>query len=277
MITTLPGDPGRQAGIGRHAAARHRGRGPDRGRRGRRHRAGLPRDPQAVAVDAAHALQGGRALRRDVLGQVRARHLLRGRRRAPRRGRLLLDHRARRRRHQRLRPPALDGRGRVSDRLAREGRRGGRDRAAGRGHGPGDHRVRDALRHAGGRRRADRRHPRARRQADRQAGPAQARHLGRRPAQDPLREDHAPAAARHRRGPRAGRRDDAPRPGRHVAAREQDQGAQAGRRSTSAPEGEAISPSSPGPWSRPRRRRRGRRDRAGTRRCRPPRPARSGA
>ena len=47
---------------------------------------------------------------------------------APRRGRLLLDHRARRRRGQRLRPPALDRRGRVGDRVAREGRRGGGDR-----------------------------------------------------------------------------------------------------------------------------------------------------
>ena len=57
--------------------------------------------------------------------------------------------------------------------------------------------------------------PRARRQAHRQAGAAQAHHLGRRPAQDALGQDHAPPAARHRRGPRARRRDDAARPGRH--------------------------------------------------------------
>ena len=45
-----------------------------------------------------------------------------------RRGRLLLDPRPGRRRDQRLRPPALDRRGRVGDRLAPEGRRGGGDR-----------------------------------------------------------------------------------------------------------------------------------------------------
>ena len=79
-------------------------------------------------------------------------------------------------------------------------------------------------------RRARRRHPRARGQADRQARAAEAHHLGRRPAQDALGQDHAPPAARHRRGPRAGRRHDAARPGRHVAARGQDQGARRGRR-----------------------------------------------
>ena len=49
--------------------------------------------------------------------------------------------------------------------------------------------------------------PRARGQADRQAGAPQADHLVGRPAQDALGQDHAPSAARHRRGPRAGRRD----------------------------------------------------------------------
>jgi acetyl-CoA synthetase len=58
--------------------------------------------------------------------------------------RVLLDHRARRRRDQRLRAPHVDGRGRVGDRLLREGRRVGGDRPAGRGHGPGGMRVRDA-------------------------------------------------------------------------------------------------------------------------------------
>ena len=43
---------------------------------------------------------------------------------------------------------------------------------------------------------------RARRRPDRQARPAKTDHLGPRPAQDPLRQDHAPPAARHRRGPR---------------------------------------------------------------------------
>ena len=80
-----------------------------------------------------------------------------------------------------------------------------------------------------GDRRARRRHPRARRQADRQARAAEADHLGRRPAEDPLGQDHAPPAARHRRGQGARRRHDAPRPGRHEAARGQGPGAPEGR------------------------------------------------
>ena len=59
---------------------------------------------------------------------------------------------------------------------------------------------------------------RARGQEDRQARPAEEDHLGRRPAQDALGEDHAAPAARHRRGPRAGRRDDPARPVGHRAA-----------------------------------------------------------
>ncbi len=58
----------------------------------------------------------------------------------------------------------------------------------------------------------------------------EAHHLGRRPAEDALGQDHAPAAARHRRGPRARRRHDAARPGRHGAARGQDQRAPGARR-----------------------------------------------
>ena len=160
--------------------------------------------------------------------EVRQGHLRRRRRRAPRRGRLLLDHRAHRRRRERLRPPAVHRRGRVRDRLARQGRRGRRDRPGRRGHRPGHHR----LRHARGRprrhRRADRRDPREGRGADRQVRAPEADHLGRRPAQDALGQDHAPAAARHRRGPRARRRHDAARPGRDGPARGQDQGTRRG-------------------------------------------------
>ena len=76
---------------------------------------------------------------------------------------------------------------------------------------------------------------RARRQADRQARAAEAHHLGRRPAQDALGQDHAPAAARHRRGQRARRRHDAARPGRDGPARGQGQGAPGRRRGMSAP------------------------------------------
>ena len=61
-------------------------------------------------------------------------------------------------------------------------------------------------------RRAGRGDPRPRRRSDRQVRAAQADHLGRRPAQDPLGQDHAAPAARHRRRPRARRRDHAARP-----------------------------------------------------------------
>ena len=85
----------------------------------------------------------------------------------------------------------------------------------------------------GGHRRARQGHPRRRREADRQARAAQAHHLGRRPAEDALGQDHAAPAARHRRGPRARRRHDAARPRRHAAARGQGQGAP-GRRGLGA-------------------------------------------
>ena len=64
--------------------------------------------------------------------------------------------------------------------------------------------------------------------ADRQVRAPQADHLGRRPAEDPLGQDHAPAAARHRRRPRARRRHHAARSRRHGAARRQDQRARRG-------------------------------------------------
>ena len=54
----------------------------------------------------------------------------------------------------------------------------------------------------------------ARGHQDRRHQPAQADHLHRRPAQDPLRQDHAPPAARRGRGPRAGRHHHARRPRR---------------------------------------------------------------
>ena len=131
-----------------------------------------------------------------------------------------------------------------------------------RGHRPVDRRVRHARgRRYEGSRRARRRDPRARRRADRQARAAQAHHLGRRPAQDALGQDHAPPAARHRRGPRARRRHDAARPGRHGAAR--------GRRSRSARRGRGLSatPRSPhsGAEPTPRARARSRRRRSGGR------------
>ena len=71
MITTLPGVAADEAGDRGQADAGHQGAGRHRGGRGRRHRAGPAHAPAPVARDAAHDLQGGRPLHRDVLRQVR--------------------------------------------------------------------------------------------------------------------------------------------------------------------------------------------------------------
>ena len=148
-------------------------------RRADRGRPGAARADEAVAVDAAHPLQGGGPLHRDVLQALRSGDLPGRRRRPPRQRRLLLGDRTDRRRRQRLRPPPLHGRGRVGDRRPRRRRRGCRDRPARRGHRSGDRRVRDAPGRARWRR-ADRRgHPRHSRRADRQVRPPEADHLGR--------------------------------------------------------------------------------------------------
>ena len=129
MITTLPGRPVDEARLGRHAAARHRrARARGVGRRqggGRARQAGPARHGEAVARHAAHPVQGRGALRGDLLRALRQGHVPRRRRRARGLRWLLLDHRAHRRRHQRLRPPHVDGGDRVGDRLAPGRRRGG--------------------------------------------------------------------------------------------------------------------------------------------------------
>ena len=175
--TTKPGSAGKPL-PGIDAAGRRRVR-----RRGRRHRAGPAHAAPAVAGDAAHALQGRRPLRRDLLGQVRPRRLLRRRRRAqatrtatsgssgasttsstsPATG---------------SRPPRSSPRSSRHEKVAEAAVIG----QAGRGHRPVDHRVRHALGQpeASGRGHG-RRAARARRRPDRQARPAQAHHLGRRP------------------------------------------------------------------------------------------------
>ncbi|CAA9495799.1 MAG: Acetyl-CoA synthetase, partial [uncultured Solirubrobacteraceae bacterium] len=224
-----PGGPVRQARVGRHAAAGHRG--PRRGRRGQRGRGGHPgpahADP-AVAGHAPHPLQGRRPLRGDVLLQVRQGRLPGRRRVPPGSRRLRLGHRPGRRRHQRLGAPPVHRGGGERDRRPPLRGRGGGHRAGRRGHGPEHRGVRDARGRLCRRRRDGRRAARARRQADRQARPPQADHLVRRPAQDALGEDHAPAAARHRRGPGARRRDHAARPGRHGPARGEGEGGPGG-------------------------------------------------
>ena len=215
----------RQAGIRDQAAARRRRGGPRRGGQGGRRRAGIPGPAPALAGDAPHPLQGGGALQGDLLPQVGRDDLLRRRRRAQGRGRLLLGPRPGRRRGQRLRSPPLDRRGRVGDRLLSEGGgvRGDRhqptrtparrsapsspSRATSRDRTRSSKEIRDHV--------ADRISKIARPEAD---------HLGRRPAQDALRQDHAPPAPRHRRGPRARRRHHAARPGGDGPAGGEDQG-----------------------------------------------------
>ena len=104
-------------------------------------------------------------------GRFGRRHLFRRRRRPARPGRLFLDHRAGRRRHQRVRPPAVHRRDRIGPRLAPRSRRGRGRRDRRRPDRP----VGGGLRHPELRRRA-RTGPgdhvaRARGPPDRQAGP----------------------------------------------------------------------------------------------------------
>ena len=119
----------------------------------------------------------------------------------------LLGARPGRRRHERLRPPALHHRDRVGPGLAPEGRRGGRRRRQGRGHRPGGLRLRDPARGGRRRRRGHRRgaaQPRP--QGDRRDRQAAPDHDRPRAAEDPLGQDHAPAAQGRRRAPRGRRR-----------------------------------------------------------------------
>ena len=137
-------------------------------------------------------------------------HVLHRRRRAAGRRRLLLDHRPGGRRHQRLRPP--HGHRRDRERAGRppEGRRGRGGRHAARPQGPG-HLL---LRHAEDRRGADRRAEEGAgglgAEGDRPDRLARCDPVGAGPAEDPLRQDHAPHPAQDR-----GERDG--RAGRHLA------------------------------------------------------------
>ncbi len=101
----------------------------------------LPRHQQAVAIDAARHLWRSRALQSDLLEPL-PRSLLPGRRLQAGRGRLLLAARPRRRRDERLRPPAQHDRDRKRAGCARGGRRGGGRRPARQRHRRGDLRVR---------------------------------------------------------------------------------------------------------------------------------------
>ncbi len=133
----------RQARLGHEGPAGHLDRrGQRRGGVGRQRQRRLPRDPRALAGDAAHAVGRRPALHRHLLVALGG-SLLRRRRRQARRGRRHLAARPGRRRHEHLRPPALHHRDRVGPRVAPQGRRGGRRRGRRRDHRPGGLRVRD--------------------------------------------------------------------------------------------------------------------------------------
>ena len=151
MVTTLPGlvtaKPGSACSPAARSLTRPVRRGRPRDRRGQR-----PAGPHpALAEHAPHPVQRPGPLRGDVLLPVRSADLLRGGWRPPGPGRLLLDHRPDRRRHQRVRPPAVHRGNRVRPGRPRLGRGGRGHRGARRGHRPG----RGGVRHR-------RRRPRAR-------------------------------------------------------------------------------------------------------------------
>ena len=107
----------------------------------------LPRAHGAVAVDAAHPVGRRRAVQGDLLVALReAGLLLRRRRRQEGRRRRHLAARPGRRRHERVRPPALHHRDRVGAGLAPEGGRGRGGRRRRRDDRPGRVRVRDPAR-----------------------------------------------------------------------------------------------------------------------------------
>ena len=136
---------------------------------------------------------------RDLL-ETLPRHVLRGRRRQARPGRLPVAARPGRRRHERGRPPHLHHGGRI--RAGRpQGRRGGRrGRQEGRRQRPGDLRLRHPQGGPAAIRRPGRPAPRARRLCHRADRPAEVPDVRAGPAKDPVGQDHAPPAARHRGG-----------------------------------------------------------------------------
>ena len=134
MISPLPGVTDGQAGLG--DAARCRASRPtivdERGEPVGHGRRRLPGARQAVAGDAARDLGRRGALQGHLLVAVRrAGLLLRGRRREVRRRRRDLAARPRGRRHERLRAPDLDDRGRVGAGQPPDGGRGGGRRRVG--------------------------------------------------------------------------------------------------------------------------------------------------
>ena len=204
MITPLPGRDGHEARQCHLPVPGHRGRRHRPGRQLGPARRRRPAGPEAaVAGHAPRDLRRSRALQGDVLESL-PRHVLRGRWGEARCRRVPLAAGSRRRRHERVRPSSLDDRDRERARLPPGRRRGGGRRRTGSDHRRGDQRVRHpAPRKRAGARAGGGAAPACRDedQPDRQAEDADVRA---RPAQDEVRQDHAPPAARHRPGPEPG-------------------------------------------------------------------------
>ena len=152
-----------------------------------------------LARPDAHRLRRPRALRADLLLHL-SRHVLHRRRLPARRGRLLLDHRPRRRRDQRLGPPPRHGGGGIGAGLAPQGGRGRRGGLPARHQGPGHLLLRDAHPGQWPERRFEEGAGRPRAEGDRPICGARSDPVRPRPPQDPLRQDHAPHPAQDRRG-----------------------------------------------------------------------------
>ncbi len=152
-----------------------------------------------LARHDAHRLRRPQALRRHLLLRLQG-QVFHRRRLPPRRGRLLLDHRPRRRRDQRRRPSHGHGRGRIRAGRPSQGlgSRGGRLSA--RPQGPGHLLLRDADGGPGVVGRAEDRAARLGAQGDRADRLARSHPVRARPAQDALGQDHAPHPAQDRRG-----------------------------------------------------------------------------
>ena len=169
---------------------------------------GVPRHQGQLARADAHRLPGPRALRVHLLRDVQG--LLLQRRRLPaRRGRLLVDHGPRGRRHQRLGPSHGHRGGGVRARGARQGVGSSRGRLPARHQGSGHLR----LRHADGRPGA----VRGASQGTRDVG-AKGDRSHRHPRQDPVRAGHAEDALRqdHAAHPSKDRRERLRLARRHV-------------------------------------------------------------
>ncbi len=167
-----------------------------------------------LARTVAHGLRRPCALREHLFRRLSG-QVLHRRRRAARRGWLLLDHRARRRRDQRVRPSHGNGGSRERARRPPESVRGRCRRLSARHQGPGHLRLCDRDGRGGAERGAAQRTRRVGAQGDRADRLARPDPVRSGPAQDPLGQDHAshPAQDRGKRIRRARRHVDARRSG----------------------------------------------------------------